>query len=255
MPAHSGLLRRPGPPALAWSVVHGTRNPATLIVWCHGLGSNRSSEKARFFFDAFAARGWSVVRFDFTGHGESEGSTRELTLSSLIADLGDVVEAFAPARARIVLLGSSLGACTSAWFASRRPDLVAATVLLAPAFRFVPRILAAQGEDGARRWETEGSIRLRNRWIDLRLGWDLVRDSASYDDSILAATLATPTLIVHGADDAEVPVAESEAFAAAAAPGVVTLDVVPGGDHRLTAVKPRILARTLAWLAERGIVL
>src|SRR5689334_17813050 len=118
MPPSSAVLRRPGPPALAYDLILGSRSPSTLVVYAHGLGSRRTGEKARFFMNAFGSRGWSAVAFEFAGHGDSEGSTKDMTLTGLVGDLTDVIEAFAPARTRTVVIGSSLGGYIGAWCAA-----------------------------------------------------------------------------------------------------------------------------------------
>lgn len=58
---------------------------------------------------------------------------------------------------------------------------------------------------------------------------------------------ARPLLVVHGSDDAEVPVAAASALADAATEGPVDLRVVPGAGHWLRA-DPRVVATLVGWI-------
>ena len=59
-----------------------------------------------------------------------------------------------------------------------------------------------------------------------------------------------PVLVVHGADDEEVPLADSRLLADAAGPGV-ELHVLAGAGHRLRA-DPRAIALLVGWLERQG---
>ena len=56
-----------------------------------------------------------------------------------------------------------------------------------------------------------------------------------------------PLLVVHGSDDAEVPVAAARALADAATDGPVDLRIVPAAGHWLRA-DPRVVATLVGWI-------
>jgi pimeloyl-ACP methyl ester carboxylesterase len=56
-----------------------------------------------------------------------------------------------------------------------------------------------------------------------------------------------PLLVVHGSDDAEVPVAAARAIADAATDGPVDLRIVPAAGHWLRA-DPRVVATLVGWI-------
>jgi uncharacterized protein len=66
---------------------------------------------------ALALRGHPVLRFDFTGAGDSDGSSADTSLSSHLADLGAAVETLASRRPdvqRVGLIGLRFGASVAA---------------------------------------------------------------------------------------------------------------------------------------------
>jgi alpha-beta hydrolase superfamily lysophospholipase len=64
--------------------------------------------------------------------------------------------------------------------------------------------------------------------------WRYGIDWAATDYSEMAVSLTTPTLIVQGTEDTRVPAATVEAFAAAANPTTVKLEVFEGAGHVLS---------------------
>ncbi len=59
-----------------------------------------------------------------------------------------------------------------------------------------------------------------------------------------------PLLVVHGADDNEVPTAAARAVADAVGDGTVDLRIVPGAGHWLRA-DPRVVATLIGWLERQ----
>lgn len=74
-------------------------------------------------------------------------------------------------------------------------------------------------------------------------------DMQRYDELALAARWRTPVLIVHGENDATVPVVTSRLLFGALRIPHKELWVVPGGDHRLNGPIAAILERMDAFLA------
>ena len=100
-----------------------------FIICCHGLYSNKNSEKYLEIAEMASRRGISCVRFDFRGCGESGGEF-SASVDERVKDLHKVME-FLDSRfeARYALLGSSLGGMVSIRYAAGKE--VASIITLA----------------------------------------------------------------------------------------------------------------------------
>ncbi|MBI5228727.1 alpha/beta fold hydrolase [Candidatus Micrarchaeota archaeon] len=90
--------------------------PFPTVVLCHGFGSSKDSPERIKLAEKLAERGFVVLRFDFTGSGESEGRFEEKKLEGQIDDLKHAID-FIQADAlvdgeRIGASGNSLGGAT-----------------------------------------------------------------------------------------------------------------------------------------------
>jgi len=115
----------------------GDRCP--IAVLCHGFGADKCAQGGMFcdFAVALARVGVASVRFDFNGHGESEGALRDMTVLNEIEDAKRVVE-WAASRpwcnGKVSLLGHSQGGVVAAMAAGELgAEKIARVVLLAPA--------------------------------------------------------------------------------------------------------------------------
>jgi len=200
--------------------------PAPGLIMCHGFTGHKA-EAHRLFVTAardFADNGLAVLRFDFRGSGDSSGDFSQMTVSREIADAGAALD-FLAARPeadpnRLGILGLSLGGCVAACLAGR-DERAQALVLWAPAARtgrIHDRLLS---EFGA------------SRMLDMN-GWPLGR--AFLDELPTIRPLEEvksylgPSLIVHGAADESVPVAEGSDYRVALG-GRCQLHIVQGADH------------------------
>ena len=57
------------------------------VILCHGMESNKNSDKLVLMSDALAARGILTLRFDFAYAGESSGKFEDITCSGEVNDL------------------------------------------------------------------------------------------------------------------------------------------------------------------------
>jgi pimeloyl-ACP methyl ester carboxylesterase len=222
------------------------------VAYVHGFGSRRTGEKANSLEAACASRGWPFVAADFRGHGDSSGTMLELRGSGLQADL-ETLWAWLQERGcpALYLVGSSMGAWASAWFALRRPELVRACVLLAPALDFLANRWEVLSAAERERWRQTGKLRFRNEWLDTELGYGLAEERAAFPLARLIAEWRTPALVIHGMRDDVVPPAGSIRFVEALQHREVGLHLFEEGDHRLSGYEAKVARLACDFLAER----
>jgi alpha-beta hydrolase superfamily lysophospholipase len=227
--------------------------PAPVALFIHGFGSHRRGEKSLYFAERFAELGWGYLAFDFRGHGESEGTLRDLTLTGLLEDLTAVLD-WLPARgAPRLLIGSSMGAAVAAWQLLARPLAARALAMIGPSLRFPAGMVAALAPAERETWRREGVRRFRGPWLDVELGHRLVEDAARYDAERLLRGHATPSLIFHGMADEAVPWRQSLEFTEACPFPGMRLVLVKDGEHRLTGHKPFLFETIRAWWDALGV--
>ncbi len=216
-----------------YGILHrGSTGPGlgATIVLCHGMMSAKEGTKQRAFAKVFEESGFSVLRFDFSFCGESEGSFEEITFAQEVDDLRAAVDwVRGKGGDPVGLLGSSMGGAVALLYASGDPSIHAVVTLAAVG---VPGRIADRMEDLKRKtqeWKDEG----------YRLGAEGEPGEAFYEDArrqdVLAAAgrVSAPLLVMHGEEDEVVPVEDAHAIHANAK-GPKELKLLPGGDHRIT---------------------
>jgi len=219
------------------------------IILCHGMESTRGGTKQVAMVERFVPQGYTVLRFDFSYVGESEGRFEELTITGEVADaLGaiDFLHEFAPASCALV--GSSLGGTVALLAAAQavgRVDAVATIAAVGDASLFVREL--GPGELAA--WRATG----RRRWGDEHLNVDFLDDVESLDIASAVASIRRPLLVMHGEADDVVPV-EHAALIANAAAGPVRVELFPGVAHRFEepGALPRLLDTIEDWLSHEA---
>ncbi|HUJ78845.1 MAG TPA: alpha/beta fold hydrolase [Nitrospiria bacterium] len=224
------------------------RPATTLVTYVHGFASDQSGEKVLYLRDRFTAAGCAFLAFDHRGHGRSSGTIRELTVSRNLEDLDAVLQQHVGGYARHVLVGSSMGGQTAAWYAARHPDVIAAAVLIAPGFRFIERRMEELGPKGLERLRQSGQIVYKNQWVEVTIGPALFDDAGQYPMDRLLALYRTPSLLLHGTEDDSVPFEDSVVFTKLTKARPLELVLIAGGDHRLTDRKETLFSEIEAFL-------
>jgi pimeloyl-ACP methyl ester carboxylesterase len=197
----------------------GQRFP--IVIFCHGFGSNY--RELMHHGDGFAEAGICCLFFDFCGGGpksRSDGAFEEMTVESECGDLETVIDCVKELDyvdpERIFLQGESMGGLVSALAAARRPGEIRGMVLWYPAFG-VP--------DGARKRYETGEREV----FGLRLGEAFDREAKDIDVYGIISAYCGPVLMIHGDQDAIVPLGYSER--ALSVYGDARLIVIPGAGH------------------------
>lgn len=244
--------------------------PRPAVVVCHGFKGFMEWGFFPALAELLAARGFVVVRFNFSGAGVRPGEDRVADLEAFrsdtysreLAELVTVLTAVAGSsgagstgsdatasagldRSRIApgpvgLFGHSRGGAT-ALLAAAHPDWgqrIGALVTwsaIAEVDRFTPEQKEA--------WRRDGELPVVNARTGQRLalGLELLADVEENRDALDLAAAAgrrrAPWLIVHGGDDESVPASDGERlFAAAAEPRAI--ERIAGAGHTFGAVHP-----------------
>lgn len=195
----------------------GGGDGAATAVLLHGAGHG-SKERLLPLLAEFGAHGCHALAFDFSGHGESTGALRELSLRRRFEQAVAVIDAYVPADGPLVLVGFSMSGQTVADLAAHYGERVAALGLCAPAVY------------GAEAWDVpfgEGDGRF-SRIIRTPGGW---REAPALD--VLRAYEGRAVLAVPGTD-AVIPPEVTEAVQdALAARAQYTRIEMPDAEHQL----------------------
>ena len=226
------------------------------LFWLGGYKSDMKGTKAIALAQWAERNGRACVRFDYSGHGESEGAFTDGTIGRWLADSLAVFDACC--RGPQILVGSSMGG----WLAlllrrelQRRGEAgaarVAGMVLLAPAVdfteelmwkRFTPAIRQELEQNGV--WSRPSQYSPEPYLVTRQL----IAEGRSH--LLLGGMIETgcPVRILQGVEDPDVPWRHAVELVSRLACDDVVLTLVKDGDHRLS--RPEDIERMIAAVAE-----
>ena len=200
-------------------------------LFAHCFTCTKQSLAAVRVAKALTALGYGVLRFDFTGLGESGGAFADSSFSGSIADLLAAAAAMrADGRAPALLVGHSLGGAAVLAAAAQIPEAEAVATIGAPFDVEHVTHLFAGGLDELRE-QGEAEVRIGGR--PFRMRQSFVDDLAFHDQGARIRALGKPLLILHSPQDTIVGIDNATAiYTAARHPkSFISLD---GADHLLT---------------------
>ena len=107
-----------------------------LVIICHGFTANKEHLLLKNLADELEARGIASIRFDFNGHGNSEGDFQSMTVLNEIEDAKKVYDCAAalPNVTSISIAGHSQGGVVASMVAGQLGiKKIKSVVLMAPA--------------------------------------------------------------------------------------------------------------------------
>ena len=233
------LLTRPDGETLAYKQVPGE---GPTLVWIGGFRSDMEGTKALALDAAARERGWSFVRYDHFAHGQSSGDWRQATIGRWREDAVAVIDSL---NGPAILVGSSMGGWVALLAAIARPEAVAGLLLINPAQDFTETLMWPGLADHERQAilrdgetvvveEGPGSYVLTRAMFEEAKDWLLLGGSIA---------IKAATHILQGRADDTVPWKHSIELVERLTGGDVRLDLIEGGDHRLS--QPADLSRLI----------
>jgi alpha/beta superfamily hydrolase len=183
-----------------------------MVVFCHGFGGTKDGPLFELITDSLQKHGIASVRFDFNGHGESEGKFEDMTVPNEIEDAKKVVEYVRDLRyvSKVALVGHSQGGVVAAMTAGELAPDIAAVALMAPAA--VLRDDAIRGSTFGKMYNPLDPPEYVELWGNQRLGRKYIQTAFSLPIYETAAKYQGPALIIHGNGDRVVPYTYGERF-------------------------------------------
>jgi putative redox protein len=218
-------------------------------VFAHCFTCSRDIRAARDITRALAQAGFAVLRFDFTGLGESEGDFADTHFSSNLDDLEDAARWLGEHYgAPQLLVGHSLGGTAVLAVAERLESVRAVATLGAPAG---PEHVLKQFGDGLEQIEAEGTAEVELAGRTFRVRRDFIEDVRQHPLQERLGRLRRALLVLHSPVDTVVSVDQAQKiFVAAKHPkSFVSLD---DADHLLTKTADSAYAGGViaAWAAR-----
>lgn len=179
------------------------KDQSQIVILCHGLNSTKDGSTNKGLKDTFEKHKISTFRFDFFGHGESEGKIEDRSVSKFVDGILKAIKHIKDLGfKKIGICGTSFGGLSAVIAASKSSDLKV-MALKAPGMGQKERNLPNYKDD----FEIKG-------WI-----------KAGKEVNI-------PTLIVHGSEDKDIELKFGEELSKSIRSS--KLIVFDGADHRFS---------------------
>lgn len=217
------------------------------VVWLGGFRSDMLGTKAETL-DAWAREtGRAFLRFDYSGHGESDGAFEDGSIGEWAEDALAAFDALTEGPQ--ILVGSSMGGWIAALLAKQRPERLAAIVFIAPAPDFTEALMWPAFTDAQRRTiMTDGRLEQPSDYADEPevITRKLIEDGRNHLVMTGPVPVRVPVRILQGMKDDAVPWTHAVSFAEAIESEDVLVTLVKDGDHRLS--EPADLERLIGVL-------
>lgn len=237
------ILERAGKPNLAYVYTppsdSGKRWP--LVMFCGGWRSDMAGTKATYLEEQCRARGQGYVRFDYSGHGESDGKFEDGTIGSWAQDALDVLDHIT--RDPVVLVGSSMGGWIALLAARARSGIIHGVVGIAAAPDFTQEIYYERlDQDQRYQLDQKGFVELPNDYSDEPYYFTKAFFEEAQNNLLLDRGLQVdfPVHLIQGMQDKDVPWQTAVRIQNSLGGESVDITFVDDGDHRLS--RPEDLA-------------
>ena len=229
-----------------------TRDRCPMVILMHGIFSSKDFNPMPALAKGLAAQGIASVRFDFDGHGKSEGRMQDMTIEKELADARAVwnyVKAL-PYVTKVGLLGHSQGGVVASMTAGRleaegaAPD---ALVLIAPGS--VIKEACQGGKFFNARFDPSDPPEFIRCWGFMKLGREYLLTTQELDIYGTAAAFKGPVLLLHGTKDGIVPMWCSERYLEVYGDNAA-LHRIEGENHTITNKRDVVVAEVVSFFGE-----
>lgn len=232
-----------------------TAKPPLGTFWLSGFKSDMASTKVTALAEFSRANGLGCTRFDYSGHGISEGRFEDGTIGAWLDEASAVFTKIAAGPQ--IVVGSSMGGHIALLLlrkliadAPADAARIKGLVLIAPAWDMTEALIwAGLPTEAKRQVMEEGQFMRPSQYGD---GYPITRRLIEEGRNHLFAgkpfDSGCPVRILHGRLDPDVPFSHSLELMEFLTASDITLTEVPDGEHRLS--RPEDLEKLFALVGE-----
>lgn len=213
-----------------------------VVVFCPGYASDMGGTKALALEEACRARGQAMLRFDYSGHGQSGGDFLDGTIGDWAADAAFIMNMLVPEQ-KILLVGSSMGGWIALLLGRTLGTRLAGMILIAPAADFTEALVRPSLTPAI--WaelQSKGVVYQPSEYgAPLPMTLKFIEEGAR--NLVLGSRIpiTCPVHILHGMLDDAVPWRHSLTIAEALESTAVRVVFLKDGDHRLSRPEDLLL--------------
>ncbi len=226
-------------------VLHLPKEKAnSAIIISHGFAADKDRACLIKLADSLSENGFTVLRFDFGGCGESED--REITVKNQVDDLKSAIEyMIKKGYSNMGLLGESLGGLISIL---AYDDEIKALVLWAPVTKSkIPSIL--QKKELRQELNDRGFIVYQKDGRGFKIPKKYLEERQAVNQKEILSKIKAPVLIVHGDKDYTVPLEQSKEAMQFLSGGSI-LEIVKYGDQKLDDKMNEVMPLSVNWFKK-----
>lgn len=183
------------------------------VILAHGITMDKN-EWENLYVDIsqeLCKKGFGSLRFDFRGHGESEGHQRDITIIGELLDVSASAEKITECwEGGISIVATSFGAGPAILYACQNEEKIKCVVLLCPVIDYVstfirpitPWAKETFNEESFKQLERKGYILLDG---EFKLGAKLIEEFKVIKPYENLKEIKCPVLTIHGNKDTMVP--------------------------------------------------
>jgi pimeloyl-ACP methyl ester carboxylesterase len=242
---------------IAYRLAHAPGVPA--LMWLPGFLSDMASTKALALADWACGQGLPMLRFDYSGHGRSDGDLLQASIGDWLEEAYAML-ALVAAKRRVILIGSSMGGWIALLLARKLAqqtalERLAGLVLIAPAWDMTERLMWHRMTD-----EIKAAIERDGVYYEPSLYGDpypitkhLIEEGRNHLIGVDTLCLDAPVRILQGMCDPDVPWGHALDLVDLLCGDDVEITLIKDADHRQSREQDlRRLEATVAALVRHA---
>ena len=229
------FLKRADQPNLAYIYTPPhTNNTDPIVMFCGGYRSDMFGSKAQYLEDQCKNRGQGYLRFDYSGHGISEGEFNDGTIGQWANDAIAILDHISKNKS-VILVGSSMGGWMALLIARARPQNIRGLIGIAAAPDFTEDLFARLEKQQQDEMMENGFVKVPNDYSDEPYHYSREFYLEAKQHLLLSKqyTHNFPIRLIQGKQDQDVPWQTTQKIEKSYGGDIQTI-LIDDGDHRLS---------------------